>query len=94
MYCSLFLCNTTIGFKLLGGVFALQAEFLSGIQARTHTCSLKHVESSFECFLGKRCRVPLECFSWSSNAIITVGPCVAFCLGPAMLNRVQLTMVF
>lgn len=83
-----------MGFKLLGGVFALQAEFLPGIQPRTHTCSLKRVESSFECFLGKRCRVPLECFSWSSNAIITVGPCVAFCLGPAMLNRVQLTMVF
>ena len=37
--------------------------------------------------------MPLEYFSQSSNVIITVGPCVAFCLGPAMLNRVQLTMV-
>ena len=37
--------------------------------------------------------MPLEYFSQFSNVIITVGPCVAFCLGPAMLNRVQLTMV-
>lgn len=51
-----------MGFKLLGGVFALQAEFLPGIQPRTHTCSLKRVESSFECFLGKRHQVPLEYF--------------------------------
>ena len=33
-------------------------------------------------------------FRQSSNGIVTVGPCVTFCLGPATLNRVHFTMVF